>query len=169
VDLPAASHQFVEDADVISSGRLKRLFDYWNTLKGARIAPARTDLKPADMREHLVWIWLMDAGNNGEEFRFRMGGDRVVQFFGNHLGGASVKDVLPNAPAFFGRFLDVVTLAAKSAKPVLAGPGQVPYEEKAFFEMEALLLPLSDDGVNVTGLLGGMEIRPLAKAVEPRD
>jgi len=33
----------------------------------------------------------------------------------------------------------------------------------------ALILPLSDDGKAVTGLLGSMEIRPLQKIADPRD
>ncbi len=148
---------------------MTRLYDYWTSLKGERVAPARSELNPADMRDQLGWIWLMDVIDGGEDVRFRMGGDRVVQFFGQRLNGATLKSVQPTAPLFFGRFLDLVQLAIKSGRPTSGGPSQTAYEPKAFMEVEALMLPLSDDGTTITGLLGGIDVRPITKVPEPHD
>jgi hypothetical protein len=121
------------------------------------------------MREQLGWLWLMDVLDDGEDFLFRIGGDRVVQFFGQRLAGTTLRAFQPTSPAFFGRFFDLVFLATRSRKPALGGPTQTAYEPRAFLEVEALILPLSDDGKAVTGLLGSMEIRPLQKIADPRD
>jgi hypothetical protein len=158
----------LRSADEISSARLKGLFHYWAALKGERLGPSRADLNPAEMREQLGWIWLMDVLDGGDDFRFRMGGDRVVQFFGERLSGNTLKAVLPRAPAFFGRFLDLATRLVETGAPVIGGPSQTSYQPKSYLEIEAVLFPLSDDGVSVTGLMGSIEIKPL-KSLDTRD
>ena len=169
MDSPTPSQRIVETADAITSERLKSLFAYWTRLRGGRFAPPRSELKPAQMREQLGWLWLMDVVDGGHDFRFRMGGDRVIQFFGRRLAGTTLRALQPASPAFYGRFFDLVSLATNNGKPVLGGPTQTAYEPRAFLEVEALILPLSDDGKMVTGLLGSIEIRPLQKIPDPRD
>jgi hypothetical protein len=153
--------RIVRDPEQLVSERLQRLLAYWTSLKGTRLAPARSELNPADMRDQLGWIWLMDVLDGGEDFRFRMGGDRIIQFFGQRLAGATLNDVAAQYPEFFGRFRNLVHLATYSGKPASGGPSQTAYEPRAYLEVEALMLPLSDDGKSVTGLLGGIEVKPL--------
>jgi hypothetical protein len=161
VETTTANQRLVHDANQLTSERLKRLYVYWDALRGNRVGPARSELNPADMRDQLGWIWLMDVTDGGADFRFRMGGDRVIQFFGRRLSGALLSDIAKESPQFFGRFRNLVRLATTSARPASGGPAQTAYEPKAHLDVEALMLPLSDDGVTVTGLLGGIEIRPL--------
>lgn len=169
MDSPTPNQRIVESADALSSARLRRLFDYWTQLSGERFAPARNELNPTEIREQLGWLWLMDVVDGGRDFRFRMGGDRVVQFFGERLSGNTLSGVAHRAPAFFGRFRDLVSMATKEKKGVAGGPAQTAYEPRSFLEVEALLLPLSDDGVNVTGIMGSIEVRSLYGIPEPRD
>ena len=138
-------------------------------MRGDRFAPPRADLNPTEMREQLGWLWLMDVIDGGRDFRFRMGGDRVVQFFGERLSGNTLSGVAHRAPAFFGRFRDLVTMATNEKRAIAGGPAQTAYEPRSFLEVEALILPLSDDGVNVTGIMGSIEIRPLHSIPDPRD
>ncbi|HEX2591739.1 MAG TPA: PAS domain-containing protein [Rhizomicrobium sp.] len=169
MDSQPSAHRIVESADGIASERLKRLFAYWTQLRGTRFAPMRNEINPSDMREQLGWVWLMDVVDGGADFRFRMGGDRAVQYFGHHLAGATLKQIQPQAPQFFGRFFDLVSLCVKQGKPAGAGPSQTAYPPRAFLEVEVLVLPLSDDGSTVTGVIGSIEIVPLTRPVEPRD
>jgi hypothetical protein len=169
LDSSTPLQRLVESADDLASKRLKRLFAYWDGLRGTRFAPARSDLNPAEMKDQLGWVWLMDVIDGGTDFRFRMGGDRVVQFFGERLSGNTLRAVLPRSPAFFGRFLDLVTETTAARKPVAGGPAQTAYEPRAFLEVEVLLLPLSDDGAAVTGIMGCIEIRPMTRTPDPRD
>jgi len=169
VDSQTPLQRVVENADSLSSERLQRLYRHWAKLKADRFAPARGDLNPSEMKDQLGWIWLMDVVDGGEDFRFRMGGDRVVQFFGRRLSGETLKNVVPAAPAFFGRFLDLVTMATQKRAPVAGGPAQTAYQPRAYLEVEALLLPLSDDGANVTGIMGAIEVRPLTSIPDAHD
>lgn len=169
LDSSAGHHRAIADASAISSERLQRLYRYWESLKDGQFAPKRTELNPSHMKDQLGWIWLMDVIDGGTDFRFRMGGDRVIQFFGAHMAGMTLRDILPKAPHFFGRFMELLMLATEARQPTLSGPSQAAYEPKSYLEIEVLVLPLSDDGVNVTGMIGGMEVRPLVKTVDPRD
>ena len=166
MDSPAPNHRLVGDACEIASERLRRLYGYWSALKGDRFAPARSELSPIEMKDQLGWIWLMDVMDSGEDFRFRMGGDRVIQFFGRRLAGETLRTVIPEAPLFFSRFFDLVRLATLGRKPSAIGPAQTAYEPKSYLEVEALLLPLSDDGVNVTGLLGSIQVQPITRPAD---
>ena len=148
---------------------MRRLYEYWTKLKGDRFAPARSEINPADMKDQLGWVWFMEVVDGGDDFRFRLGGDRVIQFFGQRLAGLTIKEITPKSPAFFGRFMDLAQMATLKRHPVIGGPSQTEYEPRSFLEVEGMLLPLSEDGKNVTHLLGCIDIRPLVKAAEPRD
>lgn len=161
LDSPTPNQRVLTSVEDISSARLRRLFEHWSLLKGDRYGPARSELNPGEMREQLGWIWLMDVIDGGYDFRFRMGGDRVIQFFGQRLAGAMLRNTIPLAPQFFGRFFDLATLALASRHPVIGGPGRTTYQPKSYLEVEAVLFPLSDDGREITGLLGSIETRPL--------
>jgi len=161
VDTPTPNQRIVHDPNQLTSERLRRLYAYWASLKGERIAPSRSELNPADMRDQLGWIWLMDVIDGGEDFRFRLGGDRVIQFFGQRLSGMLLSRAMPGSPEFFSRFRNLVRLAALNALPASGGPAQTAYQPRAYLEIEALMLPLSDDGRTVSGILGGIELRPL--------
>jgi hypothetical protein len=161
LDTPTPNQRIVHDPNQLTSERLRRLYAYWASLKGERIAPSRSELNPAEMRDQLGWIWLMDVVDGGEDFRFRMGGDRVIQFFGQRLSGMLLSAVMPGSPEFFGRFRNLVRLATLNAMPASGGPAQTAYQQRSYLEVEALILPLSDDGKSVAGVLGGIELRPL--------
>jgi hypothetical protein len=45
----------------------------------------------------------------------------------------------------------------ESGKPLISGPKPTTYSGKEHLEREVLLLPLSEDGATVTGLLGAFE------------
>src|ERR1700743_1982355 len=107
----------------------------------AHFAQARSDLNPADMKDQLGWVWLMDVLDGGTDFRFRMGGDRVVQFFGERLSGNTLKAILPLPPALFGHFLDLANRLVETGAPVIGGPSQTSYQPKSYLEIEAVLFP----------------------------
>jgi hypothetical protein len=161
LDSSTPNQRIVHDQSQLASERLRRLYAYWESLKGDRVAPSRSELNPAEIRDQLGWIWLMDVIEGGEDFRFRMGGDRVIQFFGQRLSGMLLSNAMAGAPEFFARFRNLVRLAALNGMPASGGPAQTAYQPRSYLEVEALMLPLSDDGTTVAGILGGIEMRPL--------
>jgi hypothetical protein len=63
---------------------IKDLFMYWNRLRGARPAPTRTEIEPADIRRHLADTFILERDARGESV-FRLAGTRVCAIYGREL------------------------------------------------------------------------------------
>lgn len=62
------------------------VFDYWNRLRGARIAPRRDDIEPGAIRGRLADVFLLDADCEHAP-SFRLAGSAVCGLFGKELKG----------------------------------------------------------------------------------
>ena len=60
------------------------LFMYWNRLRGARPAPSRTEIEPADIRQTLADTFILERDARGES-AFRLAGTRVCAIYGREL------------------------------------------------------------------------------------
>jgi hypothetical protein len=58
---------------------------------------------------------------------------------------------------FFDSADDLFRKCISSRKPLVSGPKQTHYKGREHLERQVLLLPLSEDGVAVTGLLGALD------------
>ena len=122
------------------------LKDYWESKRAGRIMPARADIKPSDMKEHLGWIILLDALPDFADFRYRTIGTRVTQYFLADSTGKTVTEA-------FGAYGDavikgVIAVHRKAAldKIVVRAFGGAGWLGRSFLDFDALYLPLSDDG-----------------------
>ncbi|HXC56981.1 MAG TPA: PAS domain-containing protein [Rhizomicrobium sp.] len=133
-----------------TSDKLIGIHKLWSEIAAGRIGPRREEVTPARLRGTMPWTFVVDVA--GGDFRFRFAGDRIIQFMGTRLTGTLLSDLL-GTPFYDGMnrfFAGCVT--AKT--PTATGPSPATYPGKEHLEMEVLVLPLSDDGVTVTGLLG---------------
>lgn len=62
------------------------LFQYWNRLRGARPAPRRTEIEPADIKSLLADTFILEQDARGEAI-FRLAGTRLCATFGRELKG----------------------------------------------------------------------------------
>jgi hypothetical protein len=129
------------------------LKSYWDAKRGPRVMPSRADIKPADMKEHLGWIILLDALPEFADFRYRTVGTRVTQYF---LADSTGK-TLSEAFATYGEAAvnGVIAIHRKAARDKIAmraygGAGWLGHE---FLDFDAIYLPLSDDGVTANMIL----------------
>jgi hypothetical protein len=129
------------------------LKDYWERKRGSRPFPARADIMPAQMKEHLGWIVLVDVLS--DEFRYRMIGSRVSAYFLKQATGKTVSEAFAEygQPAVDG----VRALHRRTAreKVVIRASGGADWLGKPAFDFDALCLPLSDDGASVNMILCG--------------
>lgn len=96
---------------------IKALYEYWNRLRGDRIAPARTEVSPRDIAAALGDVFLLDGPE--EEFRFRLAGSRIVDTLGRKLTGVRFADIwLDRVRPATGLTLNVTTA---DAAPILMG------------------------------------------------
>ena len=68
--------------DAIVGERCRSLYDIWQNLTDGRVAPKREEITLSHVRRLTPWMWVIDVVDSGTDFRFRLAGDRVVQFLG---------------------------------------------------------------------------------------
>lgn len=144
--------------ETVTSDKLAKIHQIWRELAGSRIAPARADIAPARLRALLPWTWLVDVIGNGEDFRFRIAGERVVEYLGARHSGKRLSEL--RGPKFFELMHGLFSYAVKHKRPVLHGPLKSALAGRDHYEAEVLILPLSDDGERVTALFGGFDVWP---------
>jgi hypothetical protein len=118
------------------------LFMYWNRLRGQRPAPSRTEIEPADIRQHLADTFIMERDARGQSI-FRLAGTRVCATFGRELKNFSFASLFE--PQDFTLVAKLVASAYEQKSPCLIGfEGRSVHGRETKFE--ALLLPLYADG-----------------------
>jgi len=148
-----------KSADQLISERLIGVFEAWKRTSAARMAPKREEITPSLLRTALPWIWMIDVIDGGRDFRFRIAGERVIQFLGRRYAGELLSDNLDNP--FFQRMRAILVECTGRKKPVSVGPIRSNLKGKEFFEMEVVVMPLSECGQQVTTLFGAMDLRAL--------
>jgi len=139
----------------VTSEKLLAVYAIWMELAAGRIGPQRGELTPSRLRRTTSWTFTVDVVDGGRDFRFGFAGDKLMQFLERRcaaptLAGMRGSHFFDAADALFRQCLD-------SKKPLVSGPLPTHYTGKEHLEREVLLLPLSEDGVNVTGILGAFD------------
>jgi hypothetical protein len=115
--------------------------------------PSRADIRPAEMKEHLGWIILVDVLPDFTDFRYRTIGSRVTQYF---LGDSTGKTITETFASFGETAISgVLAVHRKCArdKVVLRSFGDAGWLGRSFLDFDTLYLPLSEDGVNANMIL----------------
>jgi hypothetical protein len=145
------------------SERLVGVLAAWKRTANERTAPKREEITPALLRTALPWIWMVDVIDGGKDFRFRLAGDRVIQFLGRRYAGELISESLDNP--FFQRMRAILVECTQHKKPLAVGPVRSNLAGKEFFDVEIVVMPLSDDGRHVTALFGAMDLSAVATLV----
>src|SRR6266581_7390692 len=135
--------------------RLSRFYEYWLECRGARRFPKRGDIDPIDFSYLLGNILLVDVLWNPLRFRMRVHGTEMTRRAGYDLTGKFL-DTLPIAD-YRNYVIDRCTGLAESGEPALIQHDRVLDGQRRRYE--ALWLPLSENGVDVTMLLGALVYR----------
>jgi len=152
------SHAKLKTPDAIVGERCQALYDIWHHLANGRVAPRREEITLGHVRKLTPWLWVIDVIDSGTDFRFRLVGDRVVQFLGGHNADVRLSELSKNA--FFERMKQTLSHCVEHKLPVAIGPVRSGYEGKEHWEVEYVMLPLSEDGKSVSSLMGIMELWP---------
>jgi hypothetical protein len=142
-------------AQSVTSEKLRAVYDAWKELAAGRVGPTRAELTPAKLRRALAWTFTAEVIDGGRDFRIGFRGDKVIQFMGERCEAPSL--AVLRGTHFFDVAEDLFRQCVASAKPLLSGPKRTYYKGKEHLEREALLLPLSEDGTTVTGILGAFD------------
>ncbi len=129
----------------------KKIFTYWNNLRGARTAPERTEIEPSDIRDILDDTFILEVDHLYRTISFRLAGTKLCSSYGRELksvGYLGLWDEVDNLKIF-----DAVKQVYEYSKPmVIAHIAET--ENKQFLEYETLLLPLSNGSSQTVRILG---------------
>lgn len=145
-------------ADDAVGGKIRALHAIWKECAGTRMAPRRADITLAKVGALTPWVLVLDVVDGG--FRFRLVGQEVTQFLGGAFNGRPLSD-LPEGE--FARGLEAALIYCVNEKrPAALGPRPSGYAGKEHWEIELVVLPLSEDGDMVNCVIAALELRPLA-------
>jgi hypothetical protein len=139
-------------AQSVTSETLREVYGVWTALAAGRIGPQRAELTPAKLRRTTAWTFTVDVIDGGKDFRVGFRGDKVIQFLGENCTAPSLASL--RGIHFFDVAEELFRQCVLSARPLVSGPKRTQYKGKEHLEREVILLPLSEDGVTVTGILG---------------
>ncbi|GGF07302.1 hypothetical protein GCM10011611_10930 [Aliidongia dinghuensis] len=128
---------------------LVRAHAYWLAKRQDRLAPRRRDLDPVDLVEVLPRIMLVNVEREPLDFRYRLSGTGIGEMHGSDLTGTRPRDLRPPA---YGRLIDSHYRAAVARRTPLLHLIVLDTTDRAHAYVR-LLLPISEDGVEVTMLM----------------
>jgi len=132
---------------------LAAVFDYWNEKRGTRTMPARADISPPELKEHLGWIILLDVLPDFADFRYRLIGTKVARYFRAEATGLTVSEAF--SPYGEGAVKGILAIHRKTARdrvPVVAH-GESAWLAEGYDNFATIYLPLSDDGTTCNMIL----------------
>ena len=151
---------------------LSAVRDYWFAKRGAGDMPRRADILPSELKPYLPNILLADVVDGGRDFRYRLVGRHLQPSFAANPTGKLMSEVLEP----FGAETVRNTIAAYSAVIVRRAPLRMRADGSYFAQgwkiVEAILAPLSDDGIDVNMIFGTFQFvwtKPLREAIRNGD
>ncbi len=127
----------------------RALFDYWNELRGARVAPRRTAVEPAAISSILRDTFILQATDPG--YPFRLAGTRLCAMFGRELKRSRFTNLWH--PDGADRLDLILLTVAEEGRPFLIG-ATAQAERGRQVAVEVLLLPLVQSGPNYDRIMG---------------
>ena len=131
---------------------IRRLFDYWNERRGARLLPRREDIEPEAIRFVLADTFILSfAPTVGHPIR--VAGTRVCALFGREIKGEAFLDVFSTDAR--GEVSNLISVIADESVGIV-GSASEQFSDAHTLRFELLLLPLSLHGAGIARLLGAL-------------
>ena len=152
--MPAPDADF---ARTITDPRLLALYQYWAEKAGARCMPRRDEMDPIEMKAWLANLILVEFKGAFESYRVKLEGTNIETFYRERRTGRGIEALTsePERQLMKAQYWPVVErgLPAFYEVEFINSEGKLSRQIK-------LLLPLSDDGVTVNIVLGGIYFKP---------
>ncbi|TLP48643.1 MULTISPECIES: PAS domain-containing protein [Cohaesibacter] len=126
------------------------LFTYWDSLRGGRPAPERSDIDPAEIHQILGDTFILEYENE-DQLTFRLAGTRLCGSFCRELKGRSFLDIWSQEDIASVRLL-LTAVAEDEAAAVIGFEGKTERDQTLNFE--TILLPLRHFGQTKSRILG---------------
>ena len=144
---PAYPVRLIEDPDTIDETILSFFLEYWRSKRGTTTLPLRSAFIPQEVGKNLPWVVTADALPEYVDFRLRVVGSRVGDYYLGNGTGRTLTEALSDIDAeLTAGSIWLFARACKKRIPLRAtGPARV-YNKIVFPRYDALYLPYSSDG-----------------------
>lgn len=125
------------------------MLSYWQKKNRGNGCPSRADIDPADFKEYLPNVMLIDVRHEPLDFKYRLIGTGIVDRSTRDYTGTRVMDLKhQRKPSIIWSLYERTALERKPALMM------IPYlnDETRYAEIQTL--PLSQDGTDINMLLG---------------
>ena len=139
--------RLVEDPARVENPILTFFLDFWHENRCSGSLPLRASFTPQKIRGNLPWVVMADALPELSDFRFRVVGSRVAEYFlGNGTGKTIREAFVGTDQAFVDSTLWLYRRTCSEQIPIrLTGPSST-FQKIYFPNYDALYLPYSSDG-----------------------
>lgn len=128
---------------------------YWDEKRGQRSMPSRRDIHPPELKEHLGWILMIEVFPDLSDFRYKLIGTLITQYFLTDATGKTVSEAFARyGPVTIKAVQALLRKTARDKIPMRAF-GNAGWIAPGFEQFDAIYLPLSDDGETVNMILHG--------------
>jgi hypothetical protein len=128
------------------------LYNYWNSIRGARSAPDRKDIDPTRIREALANTFILEL-DESDKFSFRLAGSHLCTSYCRELKGRSFSGLWHDRDNDAMETL-VRAVTEDHAVALVTFQGSTALHTKVTFE--TILMPLRHNGSTHTRILGAM-------------
>ena len=130
----------------------RTLYDYWNSIRGARSAPDRKDIDPTRIRNALAYTFILEL-DESDKFSFRLAGSHLCTSYCRELKGRSFSALWHERDSDAMETL-IRAVTEDHAVALVTFQGTTALHTKVSFE--TILMPLRHNGSTHTRLLGAM-------------
>lgn len=120
--------------------------EYWNSIRGARLMPARSDIVPEAIVRLLPNVILMDVAHNPLNFRYRLIGTEIDRHSAGNQTGKWITDIPGRAPP--SKVWENLEAVIKERRP---STRSIPYvgRHRDFITSRQITMPLSSNGTDI--------------------
>ena len=130
------------------------LLRYWETLRAGRLAPARSEIDPRQIKSALKHTFILEFDPIGG-IRFRLAGEKICALMGMDLRGMPAYSLIDiSHRQEFEQTLHALTRKPEIVEYRLAGT----CSGEHFATARMLLLPMQDADGKITRVLGGLSV-----------
>lgn len=137
---------------LLADPSLRFVYDYWTAKRAERAMPQRSDISIADLKPHLGWMMLVEALPQLEDFRYRLVGSYIAQYFLADARGMTMREAyaLGNADAIFSEgVLRLHRRICRERTPFLVQSECGEWRGHLYPAFNALYLPLGGSEANM--------------------
>ena len=137
-----------------------RLLTHWREWGGGRAFPSFEDVDPTEISDIWEYGFVLDLAGHADDPVFRLAGDSLIAHTGSPLRNVRVSEVPKNSLAreSASYYREVI----RKGVPISRG-GEFLRPDRTTVLYRSVILPMSDDGETVSGLLGAANCRERAE------